>query len=303
MIVIGIDENGLGPVLGPMVVTACAFGTPSYAPELFWQLSDKDLPADDSKVVFKQNKHAWAESAVLKWLSLFGHVPKTATDLFSRICQLQPLPCPTNFPKVCRLKDEIPLPLFSANAPSARSLDLRNRFESAQISPVWVGSFSICPGQYNEAMATGGRNKLQYDFELMIRLIRIVEQQFPHDEILAICGKVGGTKNYRPWFEAINITPLTTLKEIPECSKYICGDRTTIAFIKDGDSAHLPVAVASMVGKYIREIHISEMNRLLAPNQKPVSGYRDPRTKSFIESTRLKRQKISLIDKCFLRNS
>lgn len=304
MIVIGIDENGLGPILGPMVVTAAAFRCPEYNADSLWKLVDEQLPADDSKVVFKNRKHGQAETAVLRWLSLFNiHATNTGT-LIQKICHEFILPCPSAIDSPqCQLPTPVSVPLFSSLDWPSLPLDVWNRFDVAEIKPALLHATNICPGLYNQYLADDKRNKLQLDFELMMKLISIIERQFPKDRILAICGKVGATRYYLPWFKKNEFNHVVALKEHPDCSQYQLSKRTTVCFIKDADSLHLPVAVASMIGKYIREIEMHHINTLLLPNQRPVSGYRDTRSKSFIQSTQSKRKKIGLPDRCFLRNS
>ena len=302
MIVVGIDENGLGPVLGPMVVTACAFRTDSYAPDLFWSLASEDLPADDSKVVFKQNKKKAAESAVLKWLRLFEQLPDNANALYKGICHHPPLPCPVGNAYVCRPAIPLAIPQFGAAQP-AISTEIAARFEALKISPLACASYAICPGVFNQSLANGAMNKLQFDFHLMIQLIDWVRERHPGETVLALCGKVGGTRCYLPWFSAEKKSDVLPIIEERDQSRYSLTSDVEVAFIKDGDSLHLPIAVASMIGKYVRELQMTEINVLLAPGEKHVSGYRDPRTKSFIRQTESNRAQIGLPDSCFLRNS
>ena len=77
-----------------------------------------------------------------------------------------------------------------------------------------------------------------------------------------------------------------------------------VSFIRDGDASHLPIAVASMVGKYLRELAMRDINTLLdAPNVRPASGYRDKVTARFIAQTEAARDRIGIKPECFLRNS
>ncbi|MBN2341992.1 MAG: hypothetical protein JXX29_21785 [Deltaproteobacteria bacterium] len=303
MIIIGIDENGLGPVLGPMVVTACAFRAKRYDEAHFWKLCDESLPADDSKIIFKRNKESFAETAVLRWLSVFSHFPNNATELFNTLCESTPRPCPEAFPEVCRPHNQNAIPAFGGEAPRQLSLNLWNRFDHLSITPLQTRAFLLCPGEFNAHFSSSDVNKLQLDFNLMMQLIQLFQRERTDDdeEIWAVCGKVGGAQKYLPWFHALNITDCDIIEEHRDVSTYRLPDNTTVSFIKDGDSAHLPVAVASMVGKYLRELSIQETNRLLAPNQPPVSGYRDVRTKAFIEATAASRTARNLPDRCFLR--
>jgi ribonuclease HII len=80
-------------------------------------------------------------------------------------------------------------------------------------------------------------------------------------------------------------------------------ERGTISFIKDADAHHLPVSVASMVGKYLREIEMEAINSLLGNGARHASGYRDKVTRQFIAQTEQKRHEKGIPDRCFLRFS
>jgi ribonuclease HII len=301
VIVIGIDENGLGPVLGPMIVTATAFRTDDYCADAFWGLTDTELPADDSKIVFKNRKKKVAETAVLKWLQLLQLQPQNADDLYRIVDPVPRAPCPPHLPYGCRLPAPVPIPFFGGQN-HAPTREIQERFSAANISPLACTAVISCPGHFNATVSPQGRNKLQFDFDMMLQLIDGFRAQFPNESILALCGKVGGTRCYLPWFESAGKTGVVALQEERSLSQYQLEGGTAIQFIKDGDSIHLPVAVASMIGKYLRELQMAELNGLLAPDASPISGYRDPRTKQFIRETETRRQQLALPDRCFLRN-
>ncbi|UCD85226.1 MAG: hypothetical protein JSU92_03270, partial [Deltaproteobacteria bacterium] len=88
MYIVGIDENGLGPQLGPLVVTGSIFETEGdYHPARFWEeASVPGLTVDDSKKVFSQRDKAKGERSVLIYYShLFKHLPGDAEDFLSSI--------------------------------------------------------------------------------------------------------------------------------------------------------------------------------------------------------------------------
>lgn len=54
------------------------------------------------------------------------------------------------------------------------------------------------------------------------------------------------------------------------------GSMLTITFTAEGESKHLPVALASMIAKYTRELLMARLNRFFrsrVPELKPTAGY------------------------------
>lgn len=303
MLVIGIDENGLGPILGPLLVTAAAFETETYDQDVFWKAAGAELLCDDSKKIFSSSKLGSAEVAVWAWLKKFGIKPTSYADLMSRLVLPMPVdrPC-TLVPAYCAPSATV-LPCFAADkdldwlAAESKSLSVRG------IRPSVVRAYSVCPGAFNRACAADAMNKFALDFMLMLRLVEALSVGRKGD-VLALCGKVGSTKNYGPWFGRYYNGLWMPEEETAEISTYRIVPFGRISFIRDGDASHLPIAAASMVGKYLRELAMRDVNTLLqAPGIRPASGYRDKITKLFIEKTEAKRKAVGLEDACFLRNS
>jgi ribonuclease HII len=74
--------------------------------------------------------------------------------------------------------------------------------------------------------------------------------------------------------------------------------------VRDADQSHLLVAMASMVGKWIREVMMSRIVRhygYAADAPELASGYHDPVTDRFVEATALVRRKRKVPDTCFER--
>jgi ribonuclease HII len=302
VLVIGIDENGLGPVLGPLVVTAVAFEAERYDPELFWQTAGAVLLADDSKKVFSSSKMRAAEVATLAWLKTFGIAPPSYADLVDAVVESPPFERPCHLvPAYCGPSGTV-LPVWSSESDLA-SIDGAKLLASGGISPLAVRAFSLCPGVYNTATGPDGINKFALDCRLMLTLVKQLGAEYD-GEVLALCGKVGSTKKYGPWLQDAGIGLWMSEVESQAESTYRIVPYGRISFIRDGDATHLPIAVASMVGKYLRELAMRDINTLLArPEIRPASGYRDAVTARFIEKTEKKRQQIGIAPFCFLRNS
>lgn len=171
------------------------------------------------------------------------------------------------------------------------------------IQPAAVRAFSVCPGAFNRACAEPDMNKFALDFMLMLRLIEHLSAGRDGD-VLALCGKVGATRKYGPWLSRFYNGLWMPEEETAQISTYRIAPIGRVSFIRDGDASHLPIAAASMVGKYLRELAMRDINSLLQdPDDRPASGYRDKITARFIEKTESRRRDLGIEDTCFLRNS
>jgi ribonuclease HII len=64
------------------------------------------------------------------------------------------------------------------------------------------------------------------------------------------------------------------------------------------------VMLASLVGKYIRELLMARVARFYdgeEPEAGHVSGYHDPRTDRWVDATRQRRRALRIVDDCFER--
>ncbi|HUT76438.1 MAG TPA: hypothetical protein VM285_02065, partial [Polyangia bacterium] len=219
MRVIGIDENGLGPLLGPLVVTGVAFDASGYDRDAFWTMAGPDLPAADSKLLWDRHRPAAGEGAVRRWLALFRAEAGDHAALLRSIGLPPPLPLPcTAIPACCAPSTE-PLPRWEAGG-RGLSLTVWDRFDRARVKPAGIRAFALCPGAFNRSLETGHGNKLRLDCELMLDVLAALAPAAPGEETLALLGKVGSTRRYGPWLEAVFPDGFETLDELPERSRY-----------------------------------------------------------------------------------
>lgn len=247
MRVAGFDENGLGPRFGPLVVTGVLLEVKAESGVL---LSNHAGPVDDSKRVFRRDHSSYArgEAIALAILKAAGLEPKDADALRECLGLPSDLPLPgTGLPVWCSGGD---LPRLDH-----RILGIRTR----AVSPA----------------ALNGTNKFNHAVSCMIDLSWGLA---PFD--LCLLGKAGGRKFYGPFLWNAFGEGFTTLSEEPNESRYTALGAEW-RFARDADAIYLPVAMASVVGKYIRELVMLELNAR-AGFSSPIpycSGYPgDPRT-------------------------
>ena len=84
------------------------------------------------------------------------------------------------------------------------------------------------------------------------------------------------------------------------------GLRDAVLAVPLGDASDPAVALASLVGKYLREVLMAKIvthYREAGAEVPEASGYHDPVTSRFVEATALLRKKRAFPDDCFERRS
>jgi hypothetical protein len=284
-------------------VTAAAFEVDQYDRAGMWRALPDELRADDSKQIFSRTTMAAAERDTLAWLAAFGAATGTHADLVRSVCLPIPwdIPCNGIEPHICR-PDTAALPRWSEVGSDRAPARIAEQLGAGGVRPLRVRSLAACAGAFNRAVAEPDTNKLRLDFEMMLHLLTEIAEETGR-ELTAICGKVGSTRRYGPWLDGLGRFLWTALEEEPANSSYRISGLGTVSFVRDADSSHLPVAVASMIGKYLRELAMARLNDELGQDpSRPASGYRDPVTATFVEETAERREELGLEDRCFRRS-
>jgi ribonuclease HII len=308
---IGADENGLGPRLGPMLVTAVLA---RVTPDGWVTLSRKPRGAladrlGDSKAMVAHGDvslaEAWARVLVERGAARAQQSPATSpSDLVHALslddrAALRSL-CPSHVEPQCWSAEN---EAFTAPADLVRTIhkDL-DRLEQKGIQIVAVRSAILCTRRLNDGLAEG-KNRFVLDLHAMERLILSL-REVAGAEINAVCGKVGGFGRYSDAFGPLGGRMHAVLEETRARSAYRFPGLGEIAFLKDGDASDLAVSLASMVGKYLREILMARIVRhwqAEVPGTRGASGYHDPVTGAFVEATRIARRKRRVPEDCFER--
>jgi ribonuclease HII len=298
---IGADENGLGSRLGPMIVTAVL----AEADEEGERFLSRKLPKrmredlDDSKRLMTHTDvgigEAWARA-------LTGDTARSPAALFEQLSlegssKLQ-APCPKAAHPMCWTVER---EAFSAaDEQCARAKAHLLTFAKRGVRILEVRTSVVCTGQLNENRDRG-INRFVSDLHAMERLVLRLRES-AGGPVQAVCGKVGGIAEYAKFFGPLAGWLHATIVEGQAESAYQFPKLGRLRFVRDAD-AHAPlVMLASLVGKYVRELFMSRIaGHYPAVDEARPSGYHDPVTAKFVERTLLLRKKGKMPDRCFER--
>ncbi|MDY6914525.1 MAG: hypothetical protein SVT52_08735 [Planctomycetota bacterium] len=294
-VVAGIDEAGFGPVLGPLVVSAAAFELPDeLAGQSLWRLlrggvcckparRGTRVAVADSKKLYKglrgKDGLKHLERGVLAMLAASGAKPGSLDELLSHIAPdakgsaaLYPwyagLPRPVLLPTAVSDTNVA----LAGNLLAKAMADAGVRLAAIRTEPVFVG-------EYNR-MVTATKNKSVTLLDVTSRLLMFLWRKFAGQNLLITVDRQGGRVRYvailRRLFENWR---LKVLDEDETHSAYrLCLDDLTaeIHFRVRAEQTDLPVALASMTSKYVRELFMGMLNRFWAshvPQLAPTGGY------------------------------
>lgn len=291
MLVVGIDENGFGPRLGPLVVTASLVVVKDVGHLL--QSSFKE-----SKKICSSGRMEECERIALSFHRLiYGSTPSSASKYLSDIVYSQEGDCSSPLPHCL---PDFPLPCWTSE--SDLTEDRAQTFlKEIYVDLLEIRSIVICPGRFNEKLGTFS-SKHHLEYALFEELIMYFTKQYQKEKVLFLCGRIGSTKDYSPFFNRFPLILGSPQREGE--TWYLLPDDSEVRFITDGDEKYFPIALSSVVGKYIRELFIEQMNRYFRsylPYLPYCSGYINPVTKRFIEETKNFREEMGIPDRCFIR--
>lgn len=299
---LGIDENGLGALLGPMVVTAVCAEVDEQGRQLLARRLPKRLrqDLDDSKRLVSHSDVALGEA----WArALCGSRASTPDQLFHDLCfespELLQKPCPKHVSAQCWSPSS---PEFCAPQEDVERLLRHLRFlQQRGVVITHARSSILCNRILNEQRRAGG-NRFTSDLHAMERLT-LNERERVGSDVIAVCGKVGGISDYSKFFGPLAGWLHAVLDHSRARSAYKFPGVGELHFIRDADASDPLVMLASLIGKYLRELLMSKVASYYDPERAgpSPSGYHDPITRHFIKRTEHLRRKRRIPKTCFTR--
>ncbi|HYQ16559.1 MAG TPA: hypothetical protein VEQ58_12400 [Polyangiaceae bacterium] len=300
---IGADENGLGSRLGPMIVTAVLAEVDEAGERFLSRKLPKRLreDLDDSKRLMSHTNvgigEAWARA-------LTGDTARTPSELFEQlslegVSKLRE-PCPSSAHAQCWAAER---EQFAASAEQyERTKAHLSTLGSRGVRILEVRSSVVCTHQLN-VNKRRGINRFVSDLHSMESLILKLQRR-AGAPVQAVCGKVGGIGEYAKFFGPLAGWLHATIVEGQAESAYQFPTLGRISFVRDADARAPLVMLASLVGKYVRELFMSRIAGHYEPHDLELgrpSGYHDPVTAAFVERTALVRKKRKMPNGCFER--
>jgi len=316
---IGTDEAGYGPNLGPLVISATLWQAPDDRRDADWYelLSDvvsreghlerrpARVPIADSKTLYKpggtlQN----LERGVLTGLRTIGLRPAHWREAWEMLA-------PGTSEELARdpwCRD------FQLALPLAHDPDSLNRLaetflqglERAGVRLLTMRSVAVWPERFNAWLDRLG-NKATVLSTLTMDLIKAVLPPPDGQAALVVCDKHGGRQRYADLLQAtfpdylVEIFHETAVRSVYRWGP--AGGRVEFRFLEKAERV-LPVALASMMSKYLRELAMLAWNAFWqsqVPGLRPTAGYPQDavRFKKEIEACQ---QRLGIADRSLWRN-
>lgn len=306
LILAGIDEAGYGPLLGPLCVGAAVFRVDAWspgdpAPDLWDRLSAAvcrkandsraRIAVDDSKKLKGPNDRTTRhplfelERAVLSFLACLDLRPDTDLALFELLGAK-----PERHPWY----DGPPLPSPSALQAGQIGIaanTLRSATAAGEASLLHLRCCTVGEAAFNDLLARTGTKAATNGWATSRHLRDLwdrwgAEEDSCHGGPRVVCDRHGGRTDYADYLaRAVPGASVHTIEQSPQRSRYTLSGVSpddhrpramTVMFTPEAESACLPVALASMTAKLVRELMMARFNHYwcaLAPDLKPTAGY------------------------------
>ena len=282
----GIDEAGYGPLLGPLVVSRAVLTIPRLsadaAPPRLWQRLSKavcrHLSNRRGRVPVNDSKKLTTKAAGLKHLEMgclsFAHAghltPSHTGDWLEAlgVCPDEELTqLPWYQPSAHRPWQALPVSITSGEWSIGAGL-LKRTADRIGVQVDDLGAAVVPETQFNR-MVAATRSKASTSFTFVAGHLRAIWEAHGSNGAHVFVDRQSGRSHYRELLQ-MNFpeAALTVMEESADRSTYhlaspSAGRATramTVQFESDSDATHMPVALASMISKYSRELLMARLN-------------------------------------------
>jgi ribonuclease HII len=279
-LVVGTDEAGYGPNLGPLVVAATVWEVAGGAEAAEAALERATAEAGrlwgDSKAIFRGGAGfaALERGALAGFAVVSGGLPDSgrsfAAALGATAGQADPEPQSAVFDALCLPRGDRAAECLAAASDVARGL------ARVGVCLRLVRARVIQPREFNRLL-DAGLNKSDILSQATLDLAAPLVAEAGSAPVLVWCDRHGGRRRYSavvsrsfaaPLVQAVTETPQRSVYRIPDLD-------CRIEFCVRGES-RLPVALASMTAKYVRELSMHAFNAFWGerqPGLRPTAGY------------------------------
>jgi hypothetical protein len=322
--VLGVDEAGYGPKLGPLVISGTLWSVPDEvdAAALHEYLPSIALPPDkenvragkaakldvkiaDSKQLYRpRGSLAALELGVLAALAVCRRTARTGhespatsfPDTWRKVFAHCDRSCSDQFEQIAWYRQfdrAIPMSIDHA-AVSQAAEQLQHALDTADVQLLQVQSRVVVPGVFNARIAEGD-NKATALSGWTLELVRELIRECRDAPLLIQGDKHGGRNRYGALLQHyLTDDPILAVAESAAQSIYTWGNsrRVEARFAAKGDR-FLPSALASMTSKYLRELAMSAFNAFWCERMvdlRPTAGYGNDATRFRRQIAQLQRQ-------------
>jgi len=296
-IVAGIDEAGLGPLLGPLTFGFAALRLPEGTGNV-WEALEGVVSAEpkedaerlvvaDSKRVFARNPRGRRrlEATVLSFLDArAGGRPRSGADLLRTAPEsLRPRAAEVaRHPWYEALPDALPMWIDEGRL-ELRAERLRQALARSGIEVLEAGVRVVPAGELNRSFAATG-NKSRTVWTLVRGIVEHLWRAHAMPFLHLIVDRQGGRYHYASLLSrAFPAARLTVGVESPDHSEYQLEEagpdgrrKMWITFAEKAEARAFSVALASCLAKYARELSMGAFNRWFGerqPGLRPTAGY------------------------------
>jgi hypothetical protein len=288
--VVGTDEAGYGPHLGPLVIAATVWqiDEAAKAHDLYRLLrkvicndaakaTARKIAMADSKALYSPDRGLHdLERGVLAALCCLGYEPACWRSLWRF---LDAAVGPDGDDQAWHLDYQLNLPLVIEPPKLTKTVDvLRGGLQAAGVRLVAIKTRVIFPQRFND-LTEFYDNKAELLSRTTLELLDHVLAALPDGPVIAFCDKHGGRNFYAPLLQRQFPDWLVEVHaEGCDESLYRFGpaERRVEVGFRVRSEQFLPAALASMTAKYLREVFMRPFNDFWCariPGLRPTAGY------------------------------